>query len=78
MKHIKRAALGEVSTVTPGERVIQSFDGAVTPILNELLTLSAVLGPLESIRSELLPKLVTGAIDVSWLSLEGLLDESAA
>ena len=78
MKHIKRAALAEVLTVTPPAPVMQAFDDAVTPVLEELLALSRVLRPLEAIRAALLPKLVTGAIDVSQLDLNALLEESPA
>ena len=57
---------------------MQAFESAVTPVMEELLALSRVLRPLEAIRDALLPKLVTGAIDVSQLDLDGLLEESAA
>lgn len=78
MKHIKRSALGEVCVITPTPAVMSAFDQRLRPILDQVLVLSAALSPLEALRDLLLPRLVTGAIDVSRLDLDGLLEESAA
>ncbi len=76
MKHIKRAALGEVQVVTPPPDMMGQFDDSVRPALDQVIALSAALTPLETLRDLLLPKLVTGAIDVSRLDLDGSLEES--
>lgn len=78
MKHIKRAALGEVFVAKPAATVMRAFDERLRPILDQVLTVSAALNPLETLREILLPKLVTGAIDVSQLDLDALLEEPAA
>lgn len=78
MKHIKRGALSEVCVVTPTLDVMTAFDRRVKPILDEVLSLSAALAPLEALRDLLLPKLVAGAIDVSGIDLDRLLEETAA
>ena len=77
MKHIKRAALDEVCVVTPTSSVMRALDERLRPILDQVLVLSAALSPLETLREMLLPKLVTGAIDVSHLDLDALLDDPA-
>lgn len=78
MKHIKRAALAEVSTVVPSPAAMTAFAQQVEALLDEILELSAAAATLESLRDLLLPKLVTGAIDVSRLDLDALLAEPAA
>jgi len=78
MKHIKRGALDEVFVATPSARVMSAFDVKLRPVIGAVLALSAALHPLEALRDLLLPNLVTGAIDVSRVDLDGLLEESAA
>jgi type I restriction enzyme, S subunit len=78
MKHIKRAALGEVLVAKPPNRVADAFDEVASCLNAELLALAASLRQLASLRDILLPKLVTGAIDVSRLDLEALIATDAA
>lgn len=78
MKHIKRAALREVSAVVPTKQLMQRFDDVTNPILDERITLSRLSRSLEAMCDLLLPRLVTGAIDVSHFDLDALLDETAA
>lgn len=76
MKHIKRAALKEVVAATPPPELMRAFAGVVDPILGHGIVLSRVRRSLAEIRDLLLPKLVSGALDVSQLDLDALLQGS--
>lgn len=65
MQHIKRSALNEVRFPMPSESLTSQFDDLVTPILNEVLLLQRKNTNLRAQRDLLLPKLVSGEIDVS-------------
>jgi type I restriction enzyme S subunit len=78
MKHIKRAALNEVRAVTPPSDLLAMFEGLASPIAGEVLALSASTANAIELRDLLLPKLVTGAIDVSRLDLDTLLADEAS
>ena len=78
MKHIKRAALHEVAAPIPPAMLVSHFDEAVEPIHRESMTLQAQARELSAMRDLLLPKLVTGQIDVSSLDLDGFLEGQVA
>lgn len=65
MQHIKRSALNEVKFPMAAESLTSKFDDLVTPILNQVLLLQRKNGNLRAQRDLLLPKLVSGEIDVS-------------
>lgn len=74
MKHIKRSALDEVVTVVPERCVVDSASQALDDFDSSVRKLAATNDRLALIRDLLLPKLVTGEIDVSKLDLDALVE----
>lgn len=70
MHHIKRSALREVSTVVPDDETRKSFERAVAPMLQLQLNLVAQNRVLREVRDLLLPRLISGELDVAELDLE--------
>jgi len=77
-QHINKGIINEVVITRPTDRILADFSRLATPLGNEIATLLRSNRCLEAIRDLLLPKLVTGALDVSKLDLDGLLEEPAA
>lgn len=75
---LSREQAYSVEVLRPDRRITACFDA----LASELSAMSAALKRQTSVtsraRDALLPKLVTGAIDVSHLDLDALLEESAA
>jgi type I restriction enzyme S subunit len=69
MKHIKRSALTEVSVAVPGPRLLLKFSDAVEPIHAEVVALKGAVASLAATRDLLLPRLVTGRLDISDVDL---------
>ena len=67
MKHIKRSALSEVKTAVPPVQVAVAFDQAVGPLHELVKVLSRKNRNLRTTRDLLLPKLISGELDVSAL-----------
>ncbi len=65
MKHIKRSALSEVKVVVPSCDVVIAFNGVVEPIHDLIIFLTRKNTNLRTTRDLLLPKLISGEIDVS-------------
>jgi type I restriction enzyme S subunit len=72
MRHIKRSALEEVTAVVPSIGVVGAFSDRVEPIDEMALRLTAQTRELTLLRDLLLPKLITGEIDVSGIDLDAL------
>lgn len=64
--------MSEVSLVIPPLDVVRCFTGQVEPMDQEVISLQQGNRQLAALRDLLLPKLVTGAIDVSSLDLDAL------
>jgi type I restriction enzyme S subunit len=62
----------------PTDTTARLFGAVVEPQLELLVALRRLNTLLESMRDQLLPRLVTGAIDVSKLDLDALVEESTA
>ncbi len=62
----------------PPPEVLRAFDGVVSPIHALAWELSEQADSAGELLNQLLPRLVTGAIDVSQVDLDALLDEAAA
>ena len=62
----------------PPEGIQQAFVAHIAPMRELMSSLRDSTDRLESARGALLPKLVTGAVDVSHLDLDALLDQPAA
>ena len=69
MKHIKRSALGEVRVALPPVELRDEFERRARPMLDLQLNLSAQTLALREARDLLLPRLVSGELDVSELDL---------
>ena len=65
MRHIKRSALDQVMLVVPPDSLITEFDRTVSPMLDEVRVLQTSNRALTYARDLLLPKLISGEIDVS-------------
>ncbi len=59
----------------PPTRLVQQFEGLAEPMIAEVSALSVQARSLVELRDLLLPKLVTGQIDVSALDLDALVQE---
>lgn len=69
MRHIKRSALDQVQAVVPVSPVLTAFDSIVTPIDALRLNLISSNEVLRQTRDLLLPRLISGEIDVSDLDI---------
>jgi type I restriction enzyme S subunit len=78
MRHIKRSALTEVSAVVPPAWLVDRLTEAVAPLVRQTLIVQRLERNLVGLRDLLLPKLVTGQIDVSHLDLDGLAEAATA
>jgi type I restriction enzyme S subunit len=70
--------LSEMSIVQPPASLAAAFGEIIAPNTALARALAATASELSEMRDLLLPKLVTGAIDVSHLDLDALLDQTAA
>lgn len=78
MRHIKRSALSEVVVAVPSQHLINRFTSEAAPIHRAALTLRKQSRHLAAMRDLLLPRLVTGKIDVSKLDLDAVLEGATA
>ncbi len=69
MRHIKRSALREVSFAAPGERLRSDFTELVEPTHAQAINLRHLNEQLAATRDLLLPRLVTGRLDISEVDL---------
>jgi type I restriction enzyme S subunit len=67
MKHIKRSALSEVKATLPPSEVMSAFDLIARPLHELVMVLSRKNANLRTTRDLLLPKLISGELDVSTL-----------
>lgn len=66
---ISQANLNRVSVIIPSQEELQAFDSTIQPIFVEIRNLRAENDRLAATRDALLPKLMSGEIDVSDLSI---------
>jgi len=69
MQHIKRSALGEVSFLVPPIDMVMKFHDSVTTFTELFINLQKSITQLKSTRDLLLPRLISGELDVSDLDL---------
>ena len=67
---IRKTDLLEIPLLTPTESVISKFEEIVSPIFAELANLTLKNTNLAKTRDLLLPKLISGGIDVSELNID--------
>jgi type I restriction enzyme S subunit len=77
-KSVSAKVMTEPRIVLPPRRVQQEFEELIRPIRSLMTQLVEQNSTLSALRDRLLPKLVTGRIDVSSLDLDVLVDESVA
>ena len=70
MKHIKRSALREVKLALPPIELRTEFESMARPMLDLQLNLARQTQTLQEARDLLLPRLVSGELDVSELDVE--------
>lgn len=73
-----RSAIGSTPVLVAPSELQSSFGEVVAPLRLHARSLTASEKSLVATRDRVLPRLVTGAIDVSHLDLDALLDETAA
>jgi len=67
MQHIKRSELGRVYFLTPPDNILNKFTKLVKPILEERIILKSKNTNLQKTRDLLLPRLISGKIDLTHL-----------
>ena len=67
MRHIKRAALDEVKLAVPPINTREAFENSVEPIILQVQNLATKNANLRQTRDLLLPRLVSGEVDVEGL-----------
>lgn len=75
-KSVSAKVMTEPRIVLPPRRVQQEFEDVIRPIRSLMMRLVEQNSTLRVVRSKLLPKLMTGKIDVSSLSLDALIGDS--
>ena len=69
MRHIKRSALSQVYFIAPPELWIQRFDDHVGTLISEKQVLTDKNQNLRKTRDLLLPRLISGRLDVEELDI---------
>ena len=69
MGHIKRSALANAAVKIPPSDVLRSQTKAMQPLVDEVVGLKIQSRKLANLRDALLPKLMSGEIDVSKVDL---------
>ncbi|HLE24979.1 MAG TPA: restriction endonuclease subunit S, partial [Thermodesulfobacteriota bacterium] len=64
MRHIKRSALAQVKFVVPSTELRDLFESYAQPMIQEILNLTSKNNILRRTRDLILPKLISGEIDV--------------
>ncbi|WP_313096449.1 restriction endonuclease subunit S [Corynebacterium variabile] len=72
---LRKTVVEALELVQPVEAVVDAFGAIAWPILNKIDVLLATNEHLSALRDRLLPKLVTGQIDVSSLDLDAVVAE---
>ena len=67
--NLKTDILKNYPTYLPTEDVLKKFDGLVQPIFSMILSKTREIKRLAEIRDTLLPKLMSGELDVSYIKL---------
>jgi type I restriction enzyme S subunit len=69
MRHIKRSALSQVLTVVPIENLMDRFGETAMPLDSQVLCLTRTNQTLREARDRLLPRLISGEVDVEDLDI---------
>ncbi len=77
-KEITKGSFKSFPFIVPAQSVLDDYRGATEPLEDQVLVLEQQIRNLSVLRDLMLPKLVTGQIDVSTLDLEVLMQERVA
>lgn len=66
--------LADMPIVLPNERILEEFNSIMMPIFEEIITTHFRINLLEKTRESLLPKLISGEVDVDKLDFGALSD----
>ena len=66
---ISQANLNKVPVIIPSEAELSTFDSIIQPIFSQILNLRAENNRLAVIRDTMLPRLISGELDVSDVQL---------
>lgn len=69
MGHIKRSALAEAKVLIPPANVLNKLTEQMQPVVDQIIGLKVEARKLGELRDTLLPKLMSGEIDVSKVSI---------
>lgn len=72
MGHIKRSALAEAKVLIPPAAVMVELTARMQPLVDEMIARKIEARKLEELRDSLLPKLMSGEIDVSNVDITQL------
>ena len=72
MGHIKRSALAESQVVVPADEELENQTQVMQPIVDQIIASKIEARKLAALRDALLPKLMSGEIDVSKVDLTQL------
>ena len=72
MGHIKRSALAEAEVQIPPADILDKLTGQMQPVVDQMIGLKVEARKLGELRDVLLPKLMSGEIDVSKIDLTQL------
>ena len=77
-KEITKGSFKTFPFVVPAPGVLDSYRAVAAPLEEQIHVLEQQMRNLTVLRDQLLPKLVTGQIEVSTLSLDALITERVA
>lgn len=69
MGHIKRGELAKAEVLIPSDEDYKAINSLMNPLFNLIIANRIEARKLADLRDELLPKLMSGEIDVSEVSL---------
>ena len=72
MGHIKRSALADSRVFVPNTNRMRELKAIFEPLVDQTISVKVESRKLEELRDALLPKLISGEVDVSNVSLERL------
>ncbi len=73
-QHINKEIVNDVKVVLPAERIIEAFNSSIRPMFDSITNLLLKNANLRTTRDLLLPKLISGEVDVEEASIESELD----
>lgn len=77
-QRVRNECFNSLHVASPSRQVSEAFEAIALPMFSQIVTLGREGFRLTQMRDLLLPKLVTGQIDVSALDLDGLLEGAVA